>query len=173
MIIPTDFDPNELLPADAPLGFANDLQAAVGLLSNDDASEDDTPLPFGRTWAFDFETGQFLRHGTAPAVVNELDGLRVWIEKTLRTARGAHPIYSENYGTDFPYEGIGEPFSAEAVGVLTTAISEALLVHDRILDVTEFTFTGDLSSDVLFVNFRVLVDDEELEFADVPVGESF
>lgn len=172
-ITPDDFSPLELLPSDGDLTPDEELQAALGQLDiTDDDEEDAEPLPFGRGWGFDFETGQMARHGIAPVVTHDLETLRIWIEKTLRTARGAHPIYSLDYGVDDPYMGIGSPFSAEAVGLLTDSISDALLTHDRIEEVVDIQFTGGPDSDVLFISFSVIVDDEELTFDNVPLGES-
>jgi hypothetical protein len=164
------FSPLELLPADAPLGMDEDLNALVGSIADPD---EDLPQPLGRGWAFDFETGQFLRHGSSPAVVRDLDNLRVWIEKTLRTHRGAHAIYTDAYGSDMPHQGVGEQFSPEVVGSLSTAIESALLAHDRIEEVADLRFTGDEATEVLFVDFTVLVDDEELTFVELPLGESY
>ena len=59
-------------------------------------------LPIARSWAFDFERGRFER-GLAAQGPTESRGvmtLRYWIEKCLRTARGAHPIHPEDYGID-------------------------------------------------------------------------
>lgn len=171
------FNELELLPDDASLSADEDLDASAALLDVDflDQADPDVArqIPYGRSWAFDFETGQFIRHGNAPAEVADLDTLRVWIEKALRTARGAHPIYSDSYGTDYPEYGIGDQFSAETVGSLTDSITDTLLVHDRIEEIRDFNFTGGLDSDHLFVDFTVVVDDEELEFNALPLGESF
>lgn len=167
---PDDFTPLDLLPAETELTPDEELQAALGQLAVPE-DEEVEPQPFGRGWGFDFETGQMQRHGASPVVTRDLDTLRVWIEKTLRTARGTHPIYSLDHGIDDPYVGIGSPFSAEAVGVLTESIADALLVHDRIEEVVDITFTGGPDSDVLSVGFSVIVDDEELTFEDVPLSD--
>lgn len=164
------FDPLELLPADAPVTLDEELEAAI-IAAEDDPEQ--PPAPLGRGWGFSFETGQFNRRGGSPAEVRDIDNLRVWIEKCLRTYRGAHAIYDDNFGTDMPDQGIGSPFAAETVGLLTESIRAALLAHDRIEDVTDFRFTGGIDSDVLFVDFTVLVDDEDLLFNAVPLGESF
>lgn len=168
-ITPDDFTPLELLPSDTGLTPDEELQAALGQLTV--ADEDTTPLPFGRGWAFDFDRGQFMRHGAAPAVTHDLETLRTWIEKSLRTARGAHPLYSDDFGVDDPHFNIGSPFSPETVGLLTTSISDALLAHDRIEEVTDITFTGGPDVDVLFVAFTVMVDDEQLTFDNLPLGD--
>jgi hypothetical protein len=164
------FSQLDLIPDDSPLGVDPELIDTIGNVAD---PEEEELIPLGRGWSFDFERGQFNRHGAAPAVVTEIDNLRIWIEKALRTHRGAHPIYSTSFGTDMPHQGIGQQFTPEAVGMLSTAIESALLAHDRIEEVTDFTFTGSEDSEVLFVDFTVIVDNEEIEFTELPLGESF
>lgn len=163
-------DPIELLPQDAPLGLDDELADALGETTTDVADPEEDLPPIGRGWAFDFEKGQFIRHGKGPMVVRDLDNLRMWVEKTLRTAQGAHPIYTDGYGVEDPSEGIGAPFGAETVGRRTEQIKGALTVHDRITDVTDFKFTGSVASDELLVTFRVVADDEELVFNALSLG---
>jgi hypothetical protein len=165
-------DDFELLPADdAELTVDEALDAALDE-RDDSFDEDDTQRPIGYGWAFDFATGQLVRHGLAPAVVTGESQIRMWIEKTLRTARFAHGIYSDNYGVDFPEDLIGQPFNSLLAGQLSTAIEDALLVHDRIRQVKDFTFTGGPESDLLEISFTVLVDEDELNIDNIPIGRT-
>lgn len=160
----------DLLPAD-DLTLTAD-EALESALSAPDLEADPEPLPLGRGWDFDFETGQMRRHGEAPAVVSDIANLRVWIAKALATHRFAHPIYSGRFGTDFPgHLLIGHPFSPEVAGEYTEALKAAVLAHDRIEQVTDITYSGDLASALLEVSFTVVLDDEDaVRVENVPVG---
>jgi hypothetical protein len=171
-----DFDRAfQLLPPDDELTLDDDLEAARQAMEGDFGPDDEPgPRPFGRGWAFDFATNQFRRGGAAPLEVRGLDQLRMWIETTLRTARLAHPIFSEDYGTDQPFEAIGQVFTPGLAGRYSRAITEALVAHDRITDVKDFNFTGSPTSAVLFVDFTVVTDEaEELPITDLPAGRPF
>ena len=148
----------ELLLADAGAGTPEDVEP--------------TPTPIGRGWAFDFETNQMIRHGYAPANVRNLEHLRVWIEKTLRTARFAHEIYSDDYGAQWPDPLIGVPFTATMTGYVESAVEDALVEHDRISQVKDFVFVGGPESDLLEISFTVVLDDEELSIENLPIART-
>lgn len=167
-------DEPQFLPPDDEITLADELAGVEALLTPSDleiGAPPDAPAPLGRGWAFDFTTNQFRRGGSRPAGVSGYDELTVWIEKCLRTARGAHPIYSADFGVDQPFSMIGQPFNAAAAGRYGQSVKQALLAHDRITDVTDFTFTGDESSGVLAVSFRVVTDEDDvLSIDNLPLG---
>jgi len=113
---------------------------------------EDEPTVIGRGWAFDFGTGQFQRHGDSPAAVDGEEQIKVWIEKTIYTARFAHPIYSDTYGTDGLNDLIGSPNSG-GYEAIANAITAALTVHDQIEDVEGFRFLP--KGETLEVTFSV------------------
>lgn len=153
---------------DEPLTVDERLDAALAGVAPGEETE--TRLPFGRGWAFDFEQGKFVAHGTSPAAVSGYAQLATWIEKTLRTARFAHAIYSDDYGVDDPWQGIGFAYTPGLAAKLARSITDALTVHDRISNVTDFVFDGGGTS-TLFISFRVVTDedDEQLDFT-IPFG---
>lgn len=126
-----------------------------------------TVEPFGRGWAFDFTINQFVKSGLSPAEVHELDHLRVWVEKTLRTARYAHAIYSDSYGMEEPFGAESNVATADVVGIYQQHVTDALLVHDRIADVQDFFFQTDLSSEQLYVSFTVVLDGQDQQTVQV------
>lgn len=149
----------DLLPADGPDVTTDELLAqALGVLT-DPIVEDTTPQPLGRGWAFDWATGQFHRHNNQPVSVFGIDNLTVWIEKTLRTARLAHLIYSDNYGIEY-VEIVGHTFEAATAGLYANAVSDALTVHDRIASVKDFRFSydPDVDDEALQCSFTVVLD---------------
>lgn len=156
-----DFDVGfELLPSDTGEVSSEALLAAA-LAATPITPPADTKLPLGRGWEFDFEAGQFVRFGTSPVSVTGLANLRQWIEKTLRTARIAHPIYSDQYGMDY-LELIGNRLTSGGIALYAQAITEALKVHDRISDVTDFTFSYLPEEGVLLADFTVVTDSGDL-----------
>ncbi|MET0604182.1 MAG: DUF2634 domain-containing protein [Baekduia sp.] len=153
-----------LVPADDVLTADQQLGAALsGLVPT---ANPDVPRPLGRGWAMDSETGELVMRGNAPAEVSGVDQLMVWMEKTLRTARLAHPIYSDSYGADNPFGEVGFQFTPGLAGILIKRITDALLVHDRITAVKDFIFNGAPDDEVLLVNFTVVLDEEtEIPFS--------
>lgn len=165
----------ELLPPDP--GLINPDLALDAALAPVENIEDTAPAPLGRSWRFDFQAGQFIRNGTIPLVVYEMDTLIVWIEKTLRTARLAHPIYADDYGVDNPDALIGQVLIGEEdLSAYEESINTALTYHDRIISVEGFSFTQDPFDETLWASFTVMVDaapplgPQPLEFSNVPLG---
>lgn len=162
-----------LLPAVEPLDPDGALAAAeAAALTEPD--ELDTPVerpqPFGRSWAFDFSTGQFIRHGAAPAETFGLETLKQWAQNALLTRRFAHLIYSDAFGLELDDDLIGSALTPITQADYTAAVVEALLVHDRIASVDDFTFTHDPDEDFVVVNFTITTDaDDKLEVAQVPL----
>lgn len=165
----------ELLPEEEA-EITPDEELELLLAPTDVASEgediEEPPMPLGRGWPFDFQTGQFGRAGFAPAATSGVDHLRTWIEKTLRTARFAHPIYTDDYGTEWPEPLIGAPFTPALAGKVSNAVEDALLQHDRITQVKDFFFEGGPESDLLAISFTVVLDDEELSLENVPIARA-
>lgn len=157
----------DLLPPDPGL-VSPDLALEAALAPVVDLQPPDV-LPYGRGVAFDFTKGEFVMHGSSPAVVYDTDHLQVWIEKTLHTAKYAHPIYSDDYGMEDPFILVGKPLDAASVGDWEQQVVDALTVHDRILDATNFSYqqTGNL----LNVSFEVTLDGSDQEV--LPVAVTF
>ena len=141
--------------------------------SDDIVVTEEEALPIGRSWAFDFQARRFVRgvRAQGPLETRGQTTLRYWIEKCLRTARGAHPIHPEDYGMNDPTGVYGLPL-AEAQGAdLEGDIRDALTFHPKIVDVTDFYSAYNPDEDYLAVSFTVVLDDESaLEFTEVPLG---
>ena len=171
--ISTDF---ALLPPDP--GLINpDLALDAALAPVEDFAPD-APRPFGKGWDFDFLAGQFVRRGSAPQEAYDLDNLRVWCEKALRTAKYAHPIYSDTFGAEDPYSLIGQQQDDALLSGYQETISDALLTHDRIVGVEDFSFTHDPFEEEVYGNFTVILDattpfePQTVEFEAVPLTGS-
>jgi len=100
----------------------------------------------------------------------------MWVEHTLRTAREAHPIFSTAYGIEQPYELIGQANISEGdLSTFSDAIETALLVHDRIVAVEDFSFSQDPFEEEMYASFTVVLDSappmnpQTVEFSNVQV----
>lgn len=123
----------------------------------EEATAQSEAITYGRELDFNFTTGQFILEDGAPRVVEGPDALRIWITKTLLTARYRFPIYSFNYGCEMEdvigYDIPRAVLEAEIPRVITEA-----LIHDaRINDVREFSIERE--SDHLIVEFTVITFD--------------
>lgn len=86
----------------------------------------------------DWATGRFVRAGTAPREVRGRLALAQWLEMARRTARGAHDVFSEQFGMDGPEDWEGTVDVAEAAADYGDKLEDAWLPHDRIAEVTRY-----------------------------------
>lgn len=163
-----------LVPADDPqVSPDDDLAAAVaGALAVSSTTvpvTPDAPIPFGRTWTFDFEAGQFIRRGNSPTESTGFDALAQWCLMAIHSARYAHPVFSDDFGMEEPDSLIGEFALGEALADWQASLVDALLVHDRITSVENFDLTWDPAAGVLTINnFDVVTDtDARVTVSDV------
>lgn len=109
-----------------------------------------------RTYAFNFDTGEF------SGFVDGVKALEQFAVKAIMTARYRYPIYDFDYGCEIE-DIIGQEVSASLlISEIPRVIREALICDDRVLDVNRFEITRD--SDNLFVSFFV-----DAEHASMPV----
>jgi hypothetical protein len=102
-----------------------------------------TQITYGKETAFDFETGDFILQDGKPKVVEGVEALRIWIEKTIRTARFRFPIYSFDYGCELE-DIIGLDLPTPVLeSEIRRAIREALIYDERISLVDNFKISRD------------------------------
>lgn len=165
----------ELLPADdEDVTPDADLEAAAaGALADPDVPievESEPPIPFGRTPAFDFDRGRFVRQGGSPAWVSGFEALQQWCMMAAHSARYAHPIFSDDFGVEGLGEAIGTlgPEAVEAADDAMQALREAWLVHDRIAEVEGDAEYDPVTGVIVVSNLYVVTDEEaELPFPDL------
>jgi hypothetical protein len=168
----TSLQPQDVLDEDEELEAidAAEAEAEAGEL----VVPAEPPPPLGRSWAFDFSSGQFVpARAGAPTPTYGLATLRGWIEKCLRTRRGAHPVHDDDYGVDIPDEIWGGNLDHDALGDLAQDVEDALLQHPRIMRVVGFRLEGydDEEEGALEVSFTVILDDEsEVALQGVDLG---
>lgn len=138
------------------------------------ASEGDEQQPYGMAWQWDFANNRFFRQGGTPVRVHDLNALRIWCETVTNIERGAHPIYDDDIGMDHAYGMIGT--LVDDVSAQTSYMQEvfdALMVHDRISNVTNFDFQTDpLEDEAVDVEYEVMTDDGDSVIVNSDVSEA-
>lgn len=158
--LPEPQNPDDLDPA-ATLDVLDERLVNPGAPPPDLIVTDASPPPLGRSWAYDFVAQQFV---TSPAGgvadTHGLATLRVWIEKCLRTERGAHPIHSDDYGMVRPFDMIGMQLTDISKQDLEQRISDALTMHPSILSIDKFQMSYSTDGDdALYVSYIVTLAD--------------
>lgn len=112
-------------------------------------------LQTGKTWLFDYETGDFVR--TPDGRVKRVEGLEAyiqWARKTLATPRYKHLAYSGQYGQEFE-DLIGRDLTKQAVeSEIQRIVTETLMVNPQTVEVGQFSF--EWQEDALFYTCSVL-----------------
>lgn len=164
----TPNEPVSIFPSEAEFPAPASLLAATESGLDDAAvvddlvvTEEDLP-PIAKSWAYDFTNGVFItgNNGRGPRETRGLATLAVWIEKCLRTDRGAHPVHPAGYGMIRPFDMIGKPLDQAPLEELEPRIRDALTFHPRISDITDFVVDFDSDNEFVNVNFSVVLDDE-------------
>lgn len=133
----------------------------------DATEEEDPPIPFGRSWAFDYDRGRFIRSAGAPATTRGVATLVEYVNAAMRTAAGVHPILPPEFGIEDPEDFLGSADPSEALSDFEDRLRAALLAYDRIEDVREFEAEVDLGEGIILVtNLLIVTDQQEV----VPLG---
>jgi hypothetical protein len=159
--LPEDQFPDDLDPA-ATLDVLDERLVDPTAPPPDLAITTDTTQSPGRSWSFDFVAERFVVRASGVAQTRGLGTLRQWIEKSLRTDRGAHPIHSDDYGMVRPFDMIGMPLVAISRDSLKQRIEDALVVHPLIAGVQDFAMDYDPLDTVLNASFTVVLTDQQL-----------
>lgn len=164
-----EFPALELLPADTDV-FSLDEELAELADPEDvpDFDVEEETLPVGRTWFIDLETGT---GGPSPAVLRGNDAVVMLAQIALRTRRGEHVIFDDEFGMDDPEGMLGFADEAERRALYERDVSETLLAcHDRITNVSDFLFIRDPDEEEIYVDLSIEIDgDEEVRLEGVQV----
>ena len=102
-------------------------------------AERQPPVPFRKSFAFDFETGDFVQTGCGRVShCNGHEAWGAWCVKTVLTQRFAYLAYTANYGCEL--DRIRSASRAVAEAEARRVISEALLADPRTKSVDDFAF---------------------------------
>ncbi|MCO1599819.1 DUF2634 domain-containing protein [Desulfosporosinus nitroreducens] len=112
-------------------------------ISSTDVEQVTSQAPAHKTFAWDFEAGDFvLKDGKIPEVTGA-EYVKVWVEKALRTIKGIIIYEGTDYGS--AHHGlIGRSFDREFTHAeLERTIKEALLINSVITSVSNFEVETD------------------------------
>lgn len=159
--------PFSMLPAEDPQTSPDDqiAAAAAGALAVPVSLRQVAPqpvVPFGRSWQFDWEAGQFIHAGASPADTHGFGALEQWCLMAIHAARYAHPVFSDQFGMENPDSPIGEFAEGEILADWQRALVDALMVHDRVTSVENMDLDWDPSTGILTINnFDVVTDEDQ------------
>lgn len=120
------------------------------------------PIPYGRTPAFDFDTGRFVRVGDgATPWVHGRDALRQWFGAMLATGRGACPIFSDEFGMENPDDYLGGVDPEPELATLEDRLREGAQFHDRVEDIDDFEVEHDPAEGVIALKDLTIITDEQ------------
>lgn len=119
-------------------------------------------VPIGRTWLFNFNTGNFAMSGQAPqkSTGNETENIKQWIRRALTTERYIYNIYPDWFGIELDVIISGLLTGQAAIDHIAGQIRETLIMHDRISDVIDIVAVQD--GNQLLVKMKVLLDRENV-----------
>jgi len=137
------------------------------------------PYPLGRSPKFDFTSGTLVPDvAGGPLMTYGVETLATWIEKCLRTKRGAYVACDEDFGVDLTWADVlseGGPFNTALMSEYTASLKRGLTFHPRISDVLDIQVDGIDTDDLVTVSFRVELDGDDLrdvEFDKLPIGDT-
>lgn len=107
----------------------------------EEATQDEEEVFWGRSWKFDFKTGEFVTTLTGKVVeADELEAYIQWCYGALNTPRYRHVIYSRSHGQEFD-DIIGRDLTREALeSEIQRIVTETLMVNPRTGSVNNFRF---------------------------------
>ncbi|WP_274363707.1 DUF2634 domain-containing protein [Paenibacillus thermotolerans] len=109
-----------------------------------------------KTYAWDYESGDFLLIDGRMVELTGIEYVKAWVEKALRTVAGSGIYAGTAYGSEH-HSLIGSTFKAAfAEAEYERMIREALLQNDAILRVENFSFSQSESGARLLVSFDVI-----------------
>lgn len=166
-LIEPQADVAELLPLDEDLATAEqELSLATTSLEDEtdfDVEVEEPPAPIGRSWAFDFTRNEMVMAGRSPLTTVREATLRIWVQKCLNTAEGAHPVCPAGYGLRKPLNDyLGASPDISSIGELEDDVRDALLFHPAITDITDFSvWVNEDDTAQVEMSFAIVLDDAE------------
>ncbi|MEG0775502.1 DUF2634 domain-containing protein [Clostridium sp.] len=117
----------------------------------------------GKSFLFDFNTGDFVLKDGKLVVIEDIEALKVWIEKILRTEKYKFKVYEKEdtrleYGVTLQDLIVGNNYPIEFIqSEIRREVAAALLKHPLILGLDNWNIEKD--NPILKVSFRVLLKD--------------
>lgn len=119
-------------------------------------------IDYGREWAFDFDKNKFIMKNGTPMIVTGIEALKIFIIKTIKTARYRYLIHSWEYGCEIE-DVLGQTLERDVIeSIIKSMITEALIYDARIKSISDFEIVTEESE--AKIKFKVLTNlEDELE----------
>lgn len=121
---------------------------------------------FGITYLFDFEKGEFVIKDGKLVEANELESIKIWIEKKIRTDKFKFKIYKKDYENDeygvTVKNLLGKKLPEKLIqSEIKRELEKEIIVNPKINKLKRWNILVDGSK--VQINFAVELEDEELE----------
>lgn len=128
---------------------------------NTDLLPEETP-PIGKSFLFNFNTGEFVMNDGKMIVLEGIDALKMWIEKVLRTQADRFKIYEgTEYGVAFE-DLIGSSLPRAFIEAeIKRETTTALELNPNILSIENWTFEREGKR--MKIQFRVRTTEDTFE----------
>ena len=122
-----------------------------------------------KSYLFDFASGDFVVRDGKLIECDDIDSIKVWIEKILRTEKDRYSIYNDTeYGCHLEDLIIGNSYTVEFIEAeLKREIEDALKQNSQISSVTNVQITRSKNS--ITVTLEVVLNDEGRDTVTVTV----
>lgn len=118
----------------------------------------ETSLQLGKTVLFDFTKGDFITQDGKLIIATEIEALKNWIIKVIKTEKFKFKIYEEKeYGITLEDLVMGNKINVYIESEIKREITEALLKHPQILNIDGWVLSR--NKNVLTINFTVILND--------------
>ncbi len=101
----------------------------------------------GKSFRFDFAAGDFILLDGKPVVIDDLEALKIWVEKIIRTEKYKYMIYERVDGNEYGLtlvDLIGSVLPLAFVEAeLKREINEAVTSHPRIVSISDLSTERD------------------------------
>ncbi|NLW92364.1 MAG: DUF2634 domain-containing protein [Syntrophomonadaceae bacterium] len=123
--------------------MSNMLPDIAQLEFNTTAEESDSSTELGTSYQYDFNTGEFVLIDGKLVTVSDIEAIKVWVEKVLRTERFVFEIYTRDDGNEYGTtleDLIGSVLPRAFVeSELKREITEAVTRHPKIESISNLT----------------------------------
>jgi hypothetical protein len=141
-------------------------------LEENTAVDERSEKEIGKTYLFDFETGEFILQDGKLVVASRLEAVELWIKKIIRTEKFKFKIYekseeerNEEYGITFK-SLIGKKLPQEMIkSEIKRELTEVLTKHPVIEKLSSFSVIQEGLK--VTISFTVHLIDDEITFEEV------
>ncbi|MED0737858.1 DUF2634 domain-containing protein [Aneurinibacillus thermoaerophilus] len=140
-----------------------------------EVEQEQLDIDLGVTFLFDYEKGDFVLENGSPVEVTDIEAVKAWITKMLKTEQGKYEayeseLYAENpdyrYGTKIREIAIQHIATDYKKAEIKRELEEKVTRHPRISFLSDFRFEQE--DECMTIYFRVnLIDGDSFEYEGV------